>query len=82
MTTRRRRGRRAVLQTAIGLATVVATSAPALAHGDRTTEDLHDLRQATAPFHDLTNAETAEYGLFTDAAGLACILDPQGRGGT
>jgi hypothetical protein len=58
----------------------VAASGPALANGDRATPQLHDLRQATAPFHDLANAGAAEYGLFTDAAGLACIADTGGRG--
>jgi hypothetical protein len=66
---------------ALGLVTVMATSAPAVAHGDPGRNGLQDLRRSTARFHDLTNAAAGGYGLFTDAAGLACIADPQGRGG-
>lgn len=43
--------------------------------------DLRQLRRATEQFRDLAVAEAAGYGLFTDAAGLACIIDTEGRGG-
>ena len=33
-------------------------------------------RAATAKFHDLATAQRAGYGLFPDAAGLACIAEP------
>jgi hypothetical protein len=79
-TTRRRRRLQAVVLIASAFVTAVAASAPAAANADRPLRDLLDLRQATAPFHDLANAEDAGYGLFTDAAGLACIADHQGRG--
>lgn len=43
--------------------------------------DLSDVRQATEQFHVVANAEAAGYGLFTDAAGLACIHDHNSGGG-
>lgn len=41
---------------------------------------LSEARNATAAFHDLDKAEAAGYGLFPDAAGIACIEAP-GVGG-
>jgi hypothetical protein len=67
--------------TAMAVAAVLLSSTPALATTDRATRDLRHLRRATEQFHELANAEAAGYGLFTDAAGLACILDTGGQGG-
>jgi hypothetical protein len=66
---------------AITVAAMFVMSSPALATGDRATRDLRQLRRATAQFQQLANAEAAGYGVFTDAAGLACVLDTEGRGG-
>jgi hypothetical protein len=40
--------------------------------------DQSDARAGTAPFHNIDAATNAGYGLFTDAAGIACIDDPAG----
>jgi hypothetical protein len=41
-----------------------------------TNEDVETARAATAPFQRLGYAEVSGYGLFKDAAGLACIENP------
>lgn len=38
--------------------------------------DLAAARTATAGYHDLSTAQAAGYGLFKDAAGIACIDNP------
>ncbi|HKV83195.1 MAG TPA: hypothetical protein VJN88_01470 [Ktedonobacterales bacterium] len=42
-------------------------------HGDG---DLARVRLATVRYHDLAVAKANGYGLFTDAAGIACIANP------
>jgi hypothetical protein len=42
--------------------------------------DVEAARQATAHFHDLSAAQSAGYGVFSDAAGILCI-DMPGEGG-
>jgi hypothetical protein len=37
---------------------------------------LAEVRSATAAFHDVATATTAKYGLFADAAHIACIANP------
>lgn len=56
---------------------VLVTSSPASAGG----ADLSEVRAATAPFHDIAAAQASGYGLFTDAAGIACIDNPAGAMG-
>jgi hypothetical protein len=77
--------RRAHLRIALALVTVVAAAvaipaAISLAGAD----DAHSLasvtKNATAKYHDLGTAEADGYGLFKDAAGVACI-DNQPVGG-
>lgn len=41
-----------------------------------TNDDVATARAATATFHRLDSAKLAGYGLFTDAAGIACIANP------
>lgn len=59
---------------AIGLAAafVGAWAGPASA------SDMSDARDGTARFHNINTAMNEGYGLFTDAAGIACIDDPAG----
>jgi hypothetical protein len=64
--------RRLFAVTAIALI-MLATSARAAG-----TQDLSTARAATAQFHQLDTAMAAGYGLFTDAAGIACIDNPAG----
>ncbi len=54
-------------------ALVVAAAAPA------DESSLSKARKATAAYHDLAAAESADYGLFTDAQGIACI-EKEGEG--
>jgi hypothetical protein len=46
--------------------------------GPASASDQSDARAGTAPFHNINAAMDAGYGLFTDAAGIACIDDPAG----
>ncbi len=61
---------------------VGAGTAPAQEQGtanDRGTALIHDLQAAirgTAAFHNVAKAESAGYGEFTDAQGIACIENP------
>src|SRR5437763_17142157 len=50
-------------------------AAPA-ASGGGGESDLAAARNATAGYHNLSAAQAAGYGLFTDAAGIACIDNP------
>jgi hypothetical protein len=56
---------------------VVLLAAPSPANAGA--EDLSTARAATAPFHDLATAKAAGYGpnAFLDAAGIACIANPE-----
>ena len=79
----------------LGLVSVVlaapltpAAAAPAMSHGTSAHAHPGPVRQlaaaarATAKFHKLSVAEKAGYGLFTDAAGIACIDNlPEGAMG-
>ncbi|HEV8536746.1 MAG TPA: hypothetical protein VGR87_13660 [Candidatus Limnocylindria bacterium] len=65
------RNQRKTLIAAVALATLLL-SAPANAGA----EQLSTARAATAQFHTLETAVAAGYGLFTDAAGIACIDKP------
>lgn len=58
-----------VLVPALGLAGLAVASS-----------SLREVRDATIQFQDVAAAEAAGYGLFEDAAGIACIEEP-GRGG-
>ena len=60
---------------ALGAFLALALAAPAAA-----APGLAAVRDATAPYHNLANAQADEYGLFTDAAGIACI-DKADEGG-
>ncbi|MGH2472503.1 MAG: hypothetical protein ACRDG6_08890 [Candidatus Limnocylindria bacterium] len=55
----------------VALAMLVGSTASAA-------DDLSRARAATAPFHNIDAALAAGYGLFTDAAGIACIDNPAG----
>ncbi len=57
---------------ALGILTSAATAATAAAQPD----GLSTARAATAGYHDVHAALAAGYGLFTDAAGIACIDKP------
>jgi hypothetical protein len=59
---------------AIGLAVAFA----GVWAGPASASDMSDARAGTAPFHNISKAMDAGYGLFTDAAGIACIDDPAG----
>ncbi|HKS71141.1 MAG TPA: hypothetical protein VJQ45_12005 [Ktedonobacterales bacterium] len=48
----------------------------ATAHVVQADNGLAAVRAATAPEHDVTVARANGYGLFTDAAGIACIDNP------
>jgi hypothetical protein len=60
---------------ALGAGLALALAAPAAAAPGTAA-----VRAATAGYHDLAAAEADGYGLFTDAAGIACI-DKPGEGG-
>ena len=59
---------------AIGLAVAVA----GIWAGPASASDQSDARTGTARYHNLAIAMNEGYGLFTDAAGIACIDDPDG----
>jgi hypothetical protein len=59
---------------AIGLAVAFA----GIWAGTASASDMSEARAGTAPFHNLDTAMHAGYGLFTDAAGIACIDNPAG----
>ncbi len=61
-----------LLAVAATLAATLAAASPALADQD----GLNIARAATAGYHNLNTAITDGYGLFTDAAGIACIDNP------
>jgi hypothetical protein len=62
-----------VLATAtLALAVVVVPTVPASAKSN----GLSDARAGTAQYHNIRKAIDAGYGLFTDAAGIACIDKP------
>jgi hypothetical protein len=63
---------RLIALTAIALMMFVTSAGAAGA------QDLSVARAATAQFHQLDTAMAAGYGLFTDAAGIACIDNPAG----
>jgi len=65
--------RKLPLPLAFAAGLVLAIASPAAA-----APGLNAVRAATAPFHSLATAQGAGYGLFTDAAGIACIDDPAG----
>ena len=56
-------------------ALIGAWASPALA------SDMSSAREGTARFHNLDTAMNEGYGLFTDAAGIACIDNPAGAMG-
>jgi hypothetical protein len=66
---------RRLLAAAAVVVGALATAAPAVAGAD-----LDSARAATARFHRVAHATAAGYGLFRDAAGIACI-DKPGAGG-
>jgi hypothetical protein len=77
---RRTRLRVVILASALAVAAVAIPTVVGLAGAD----DAHSLsavtKSATAKYHDLAAAEADGYGLFKDAAGVACI-DNQPVGG-
>src|SRR5690349_13275778 len=56
-------------------ASLIAALAP-VATSEAKPPDPAVARAATAPFHQLSTAQAAGYGLFTDAKGIACIDKP------
>lgn len=72
--------RRSKLAIVIALAAATITllsSAPAAAaHARHDDDGLAAVRAATARYHDVGVARAHGYGLFTDAAGIACIANP------
>lgn len=69
------------LVAAVAIACALSATAVAVSAGASGGEsDLKAARNATARFHDLGAAQAAGYGLFKDAAGIACIDSP-GEGG-
>ena len=68
---------------ALAVAAAVAAALPAAAPAAPVPEppsSAGKAREATARYHDVARAEKAGYGVFTDAAGIACI-DKPGEGG-
>jgi hypothetical protein len=65
-----------------GLALLAAPAAPALQthHHHDAAGRLHQIRHATARFHNIVTAEAAGYVPFTDVNGVSCIAMP-GMGG-
>ena len=59
---------------AIGLAAAFA----GIWAGPASAQNLSDARDGTARFHNINTAMNEGYGLFTDAAGIACIDNPAG----
>lgn len=74
MTVRKQTRRYARLVIAVGAlaGAVLFPTSSAVAGSD----DLSSARAGTAGYHDITTAGDAGYGLFTDAAGTACIANP------
>lgn len=64
----------AALVAAVGLTTPAAQAVPG-------GHDFTALKQATAAYHDLALAESHGFGLFRDAAGIACISSAAGTMG-
>jgi hypothetical protein len=73
------RGRTAITASAV-IATAVTGVLFSAGQGRAADDGLSAVRQVTAKYHDVNTATSDGFAQLTDAAGIACIVDPDGAG--